>query len=87
MQDIDFDTHPAFSASYFLNAQDDAAARALFRREVLDYFERHPGLHVEGNGDTLLLYRSGRMLGPEEGLLRSSQRSEELAQLFGNKLH
>ncbi len=86
MRDIDFDTHPDFSASYFLNAQDDAAARALFRREVLDYFERHPGLHVEGNGDTLLLYRPGQTLDPEE-LSAFFKTLEELAQLFGGKLH
>jgi hypothetical protein len=86
MRDIDFDTHPGFSASYFLNAQDDAAARALFRREVLDYFERHPELHVEGNGDTLLLYRLGHTLEPEE-LSAFFETLEELAQLFSGKLH
>ncbi len=59
---VDFDAHPAFSRSYFLNASDDTAVRRLFDASLLDFFSRHPGFHVEGNVDTLVLYRFNKSM-------------------------
>jgi hypothetical protein len=65
-RDIDFSSHPGFSRSYFLVAQNETAARNLFDSAVLDYFDRNPGFHVEGNGDTLVIYRFDRTVAINE---------------------
>ena len=81
MRDIDFDSHPGFSSAYFLNGEDEAATRALFDREALDFFEAHSGLYVEGNGDTLLVYRPGKTL-ELEGLPGFFRSVDDIARLF-----
>jgi hypothetical protein len=81
MRDVDFDTHARFSASYFLNTADEAGTRALFRPEVLEFFENRPGMYVEGHGDMLLVYRNGEVLEPEE-LPRIFGTLDEVAQLL-----
>lgn len=59
LQDINFDTHPAFSKQYLLKAGDEPAVRDLFRPDVLEYFEDTPGLSVEAAGERIVIYRSG----------------------------
>lgn len=81
MRDVDFDTHPRFSASYFLSTQDEARIRPLFRPDVLAFFESHPGMYVEGIGDMLLIYRPGEALELEE-LPRLFGTVEQVARLF-----
>ncbi len=65
-QDIDFETHRAFSSSYLLRGADERAVRALFCDPALDWFERHPGLCVEGEGQRLIVYRAGSRAAPGE---------------------
>jgi hypothetical protein len=81
MRDVDFDTHAGFSASYFLNTRDEADIRALFGRRVLDFFENNPGLYVEGNAETLLIYRPSQVLELKE-LPRFFGTIEEIARLL-----
>ena len=57
-KDIDFDSRPDVSKSYFLRGNDESAIRHVFSSHVLDYFESHKGLSVEGKNERLLCYRS-----------------------------
>ena len=59
--DIDFDTHPTFSKRYFLHGEDETAVRNLFTPTVLEYFEERKSLSAEAMGQTLLVYRVGRV--------------------------
>lgn len=57
-EDIIFDTHPDFSGSYLLRGNHKSAIRQVFSRGVLEHFERHEGLSVEGRNETLIFYRA-----------------------------
>lgn len=60
-QDIDFDSHPLFSGRYLLRGSDEAAIRAGFTPEVLDFFEKEPVKWcVEAQSNRLAIYRQGR---------------------------
>jgi hypothetical protein len=65
-QDIDFDSRPEFSRAYLLRGPDEDAIRRLFTERVLAYFEAHPGLCLETDGNRLLVYRHDRRVAPEE---------------------
>jgi hypothetical protein len=65
-QDIDFDTHPAFSKQYWLRGANEQAVRALFTTAVLEYFQQNPGLTTEASGNILLFYRHWSLLKPQE---------------------
>ena len=65
-EEIDFDTHPDFSESYVLKGNQKSAIHQVFSTRVLEYFERHKGLSVEGRDDLLLCYFSARRLRPHE---------------------
>jgi hypothetical protein len=56
-KDIDF--RRDFSESYFLRGNDESAIRDVFSTRVLDYFERHKDLSVEGRYERLLCYTHG----------------------------
>jgi hypothetical protein len=62
--DINFEGHPGFSRKYVLRGDEPAAIYRLFRPELLDFFSRHPGLSVEGNGSRLLIYRKAKTVWP-----------------------
>ncbi len=64
-QDIDFESHPTFSAKYLLQGEDESAIRDLFTDEALAFYEARPGLCTEGGGDRLLFYRSSVRVKPE----------------------
>ncbi len=57
-KDIEFDSRPDFSKSYLLGGKDESAIRHVFSSRVLEYFERHEGLSVEGRDERLLCYRA-----------------------------
>ena len=65
-EEIDFDTHPDFSESYVLKGNHKSAIHQVFSTRVLEYFERHKGLSVEGRDDLLLCYFSEVRLKPHE---------------------
>lgn len=80
-RDVDFDSHPHFSRLYFLNTEDEGAVRRLFQPSALNFFENHPGLHVEGRGDTLLVYRQGQTV-PLDDLPQALRTAETVAGFF-----
>ena len=60
LQDINFDTHPEFSRMYQLQGSDEESVRELFQPGVLEYFEQHKGLCVEGNWESADCLLSGQ---------------------------
>ena len=86
-RDIDFASHPFFSAAYFLHAgkgEDEQAVRALFPPAVLDFFTGEGGWSVEGASDRLLVYRARQVVKPEaEALARFFDQTRQIARLFG----
>ncbi|MEX2215255.1 MAG: hypothetical protein WD768_14070 [Phycisphaeraceae bacterium] len=64
-QDIDFEHKPIFSGRYLLRGPDEAAIRELFKDDVLDFFEKHPGWCVEAGEDWIVVFRKGRRTEPE----------------------
>jgi hypothetical protein len=65
-QDIDFDSHPDFSKSFVLKGPNEERIRAFFQPPVLEFFETQAGISVEGIGDSICLYRTGKTVSPEE---------------------
>jgi hypothetical protein len=64
--DIDFDTHPEFSRRFVLRGENEKGIRNLFTRDVLEFFERHPGTSAEGADQALLFYRHGKRISENE---------------------
>jgi len=65
-QDIDFDEHPDFSASYLLRGEDEEAIRRIFDEEVLSFYGQSRGLSTEGAGQELVFYRASKRVKPAE---------------------
>jgi hypothetical protein len=65
-QDINFDSHPAFSKNYLLRGGDEEAIRELFTPDVLEFYEGQTGLSTEGGGSRLLYYRHGKRGDPKD---------------------
>lgn len=63
-QDIDFPTHPEFSAQYLLRGSAEERVRDVFNEAVLAYYDRHKGLCTEGAGDKLIFYRASKKISP-----------------------
>ena len=64
--DIDFPTHPDFSDNYFLKGSNEDAVREFFTPRVLEYFQAHHGLSVEVFNGTLVFFRLGELVKPED---------------------
>jgi len=64
-QDIDFESNPDFSKKYLLRGRDEAAVRNIFTNRVLIFFESEPGLCVEAEARTLIVYRHSAKVKPE----------------------
>ena len=64
--DIDFPTHPDFSDNYFLKGSDEDAVRNFFTPRVLEYFQAHHGLSVEVFNGTLVFFRLGELVKPDD---------------------
>lgn len=64
--DIDFPEHPRFSSQFLLKGQHELAVRAAFTPEVIGYLEGRKDICVEGGGNWVIVYRSGRRLIPEQ---------------------
>ena len=59
-QDIDFDSHPAFSSAYVLKGANEVALRDFFDHRRLDYFSAHRGLTVQVS-DGVMVYSEKRV--------------------------
>ena len=64
--DIDFPTHPEFSDNYFLKGSDEDAVRKFFTPRVLEYFQANHGLSVEVFNGTLVFFRLGELVKPDD---------------------
>ena len=63
--DINFESHPGFSRDYLLRGDDEEAIRDLFTEDVLDFYQSHPELITEGEGNKLLFYREAVLVPPQ----------------------
>jgi hypothetical protein len=64
-QDIDFSSHPDFSAKYLLRGNDEPAIRKLFTAPAREFFAQQPPFCVEAAGDHLIVYREFHRVKPE----------------------
>jgi hypothetical protein len=80
-KDIDFDAYPKFSGMFKLQGDDESAVRALFTPAVMEEFERHPEITLEGQGGYVLVFRAGKRIKPEN-FPQFHQEAQGLAQLF-----
>ena len=64
--DIDFSTHPPFSENYFLKGSDEDAVRNFFNPRILEFFQTHHGLSVEIFNGTLVFFRLGERVKPDD---------------------
>ncbi len=65
-QDIDFDSHPAFSKAFLLRGPQESQVRETFNPGILEYFERRQGVCVEGRLHDLVYYRPAKRVKPEQ---------------------
>jgi hypothetical protein len=64
-QDIDFEGQPGFNRQYLLRGPDEAAIRAAFTPEAVEYFAANPGLHVQVHQGAFL-FHSGKRCDPDK---------------------
>lgn len=81
LQDLDFDTHPQFSANYRLRGEVEPAIHQVFDSRVLDHFEKESCWAVEGGGRWLLVYRP-HVVVPPERLMPFLDETRTIAELF-----
>lgn len=60
---IDFPDYSRLQKKYTLKSKDPNDQR-LMHRSFLEYLKARPGWFMEGNGDTLLVYRRGKLVKP-----------------------
>jgi hypothetical protein len=66
-QDIDFRQFPGFSEHYLLRGENVEAIRRLFNTSILEYFQgKKFKATLEGGGNTLIFYKSGKRIKPED---------------------
>ena len=61
-QDIDFDRFPKFSGQYLLQGDDEEFIRFKMTDEILHFFSRETGWHMEGVNYYLILYKENHRL-------------------------
>lgn len=65
-KDINFDMHPDFSKKYSLRGDDEYQIQKLFTGGLIAFVEGAPGISMEGEGSTLLLYRNRKLAKSED---------------------
>jgi hypothetical protein len=80
-KDIDFPIYPKFSKQYFLRSKDEAAIQNIFTDSLIQYYEQHPGLNTEGEGNRLIYYQGPKIV-PADKLQAFMQQGYELFGLF-----
>lgn len=61
-QDIDFERFPKFSGNYLLQGEDEEYIRFKMTDEILHFFSRERGWHMEGVNYYLILYKENHRL-------------------------
>lgn len=82
--DVNFESHPVFSKNYILKGEEGAEVRKVFTRDVLDFFEKNPDLHLISNGQDLLLRSAYRLLNDAE-IKNLEQRAKMLTNILSNQ--
>ena len=80
-KDIDFPNHPEFSRKYTLKGENPDAIRRVFTPMILNYFTNNQGMHVEGGGSMLTVYRWDQRP-PVEEVTRFLDQGIEILQMF-----
>lgn len=86
--DIDFDSHPAFSQRYALKSPDEAGTRRLFTPSVLSFMEQifpETKWNIETSGTNLFIYRAGRTVSPANLPTFLQQTSSVASALFNSQ--
>jgi hypothetical protein len=68
-KNIRFDTHPDLGHQYQIRSTDVERTREMFTEDLLSYLEgldAQKKWRLEGMGETLILYRGGKRVKPEE---------------------
>lgn len=65
-KDIDFEEYPVFSKHYLLKGPNEEAIRAFMKKELIEYFEKNKGYHVECKNGMILIYKDKKMVSPTE---------------------
>lgn len=84
-QDIDFESHPEFSRQFVLQGGDEMAIRENFSPTVLEFFEQHAGISVEGLGNGLFFYRHNRRM-PPDGMRELLRQAYEVFAIFSRRV-
>jgi hypothetical protein len=80
-KDIDFEFYPIFSKKYFLRGKDEGLIRNTFTDSIIQYYEQHPGISTEGEGNKIIYY-SGSKIVPADQIQQLIQQGYELFELF-----
>ena len=80
-KDIDFEIYPKFSKQYFLRGESEESVRNIFTDSTIQYYEQHPGLSTEGEGDRFIFYHGSRVV-PIDQIQNLMQQGYELFELF-----
>lgn len=66
LKDINFESHPKFSSMFLLKGKGESQIRDLFKPDVLTYFESKKGIYVESKHKTIVFYKDGKTISPDE---------------------
>lgn len=85
LHDINFESYPKFSASYYLKGDDEAFIRHTFdQKEMMHLFEQNSGYHLEGCNYVFILYKFNTLL-KEDELIKMLTIGSKLALAYGAK--
>ena len=83
-QDINFEGYPLFSKQYLLRGSDEVGIRQQFNSRVFPFYESKHRTCTEGLGHTLIYYRTGGKLHPQEWASLVNQ-AQQVAELLGQE--
>ena len=63
-KDINFETHPDFSANYYLKGDDEDWIRAIFNQNILTFFTKHGNWTVEAINYFVIVYQYNNLVPP-----------------------
>jgi len=66
MKDIDFEEYPVFSDQYLLQSKDEETVREFFQENVLHFFSRVTGWHIQADNYYFIMYRHNKIVKPED---------------------
>ncbi len=61
LQDINFDTHPKFSATFILQGSNETSIRKFMTDKRLNELENYPNILIDADQSRCLIYRSSRV--------------------------